>query len=214
MCYTSSMNLFNDFITESLFMLAPAMRNLLIFLFSYGEGLPVIGSILPGGTIAILVGTLSREGYILPWTAIHLIAIGSFLGDMTGFVFGKYLRRFKKIRKIIEAEKNQKKWDLFDKHAALIIIFGKLLPFVRSTPSIFAGARKMSVWRYIFYVAFGSYVWSFAGVFGGSILGDLLGPGAIPLILGSLIVVGIFTFLGNKIHKKNKYKKQNQEKLS
>lgn len=198
------MEFLNTFVTESLFTLAPAMRNLLIFLFSFGEGLPIIGSMLPGGTIALLVGSLSKEGYINPWSAIHLIALGSFIGDMVGFVFGKYLRKFEFIKKLVDAEKHKKKWDLFDRHAALVIIFGKLLPVIRSTPGLFAGVRHMRIWRYIAYVGVGSYVWSIAGVFGGNFLAQVLGPNAIPLIIIAFIGVGIVTYIINNYRKGRK----------
>lgn len=198
------MEFLNTFVSESLFTLAPAMRNILIFLFSFGEGLPIIGSLLPGGTIALLVGSLSKDGYINPWTAIHLIALGSFIGDMVGFVFGKYLRKFTFIKKLVDAEKHKKKWDLFDRHAALVIIFGKLLPVIRSTPGLFAGVRHMRIWRYIAYVGVGSYVWSIAGVFGGNFLAQLLGPNAIGLIIIAFIGVGVVTYVINNFRKGRK----------
>lgn len=200
-----SMDFLHDFISQSLFTLAPAMRNVLIFLFSFGEGLPIIGSLLPGGTIALLVGSLSKEGYINPWTAIHLIALGSFIGDMVGFVLGRYMQKFAYIQKIINADKHKKKWDLFDRHAALVIIFGKLLPVIRSTPGLFAGVRKMDIWRYVIYVGIGSYVWAIGGVFGGNFLAQVLGENAIPIIILAFILLGGITFIINNYIKKKKY---------
>lgn len=81
----------------------------LLFIFSFAEGLPIIGSILPGGTIAIFAGSLASQGLLSPLTSIFIIALASFLGDMVGFFIGKRFKNLKWIKKIIENEKHQKK---------------------------------------------------------------------------------------------------------
>jgi membrane protein DedA with SNARE-associated domain len=192
------------FIHDGLFQMAPLVRNIVIFALSYAEGLPIIGSIVLGGTVAILIGTLSEQGFIQPLLAVNLIAIGSFLGDITGFVFGKQLRRLPIVRRLVEDEKHQKHWELFDRHIALVIIFGKLLPVVRSTPSLFAGARNMSKLRYALYVLIGSYLWAFVGVYGGNLIARYLGGNAIVLVLVGAIMISIVFWLGGKFLKGNK----------
>lgn len=200
------MDWLHDIIVNNLGTLLPATRNLVIFVLSYAEGLPVIGSFVPGGTVAIMIGSLSAEGFISPLLAINLIAAGSFLGDITGFIFGKTLRKIPAVRRMVESQKHQKNWDIFDRHIALVIIFGKLLPVVRSTPSLFAGARNISKWKYILYVLIGSYLWSIAGIYGGSLLTKVLGERAIPIILITVIGIFVITWLGAKV--KNRYQKK------
>lgn len=194
----------NDQLYTLFLELPDILRYLLILGFAFGEGLPIIGSFLPGGTVAIIIGALSEEGFVNPWLAVHIIAIGSLLGDLIGFFAGKKLLHFKKIHNFVYSEKQAKNWDIFDRHAALVIILGKLLPVIRSTPSLFAGARNMSIIKYIFYVLIGSYIWAIAGIFGGKYLSQVFGGSLINIIfviIGITIIVSLFSYL-----RKNKKK--------
>lgn len=168
--------------------------------FSFAEGLPVIGSILPGGTIAIFAGGLSASGSIAPLTACLVVGVASFLGDMTGFFLGKRFRHLKWIQAIVSHEKHQKSWDLFDRHIAIITIFGKLIPVVRSTPSIFAAIRGIRTRRYIVYSFIGSMLWGVVGVYAGNFLTKYFGEKALPFILGLIVVsiVGVLVHQGIK----------------
>jgi membrane protein DedA with SNARE-associated domain len=184
---------------EQLFFSAsPTLRLVIIFISSFAEGLPVIGSILPGGTIALLVGTLAKEGFVSLWLAILLIGIGGFIGDSAGYFIGRKYKDKKWLRHIVAQEKHQTKWDVFDRNLAIIIIFGKLIPVVRSTPSIFAGARNIRVQKYLMLSFIGSFLWAFGGVFGGVLIAKLFGSSAIPIIIGLLVLTGIVAFVSNK----------------
>jgi membrane-associated protein len=192
------MNISAETITELFFSLTPLLRYFLIFLSAFGEGLPIIGSFLPGGTIAILIGSLSEKGFINPLLAINIIALGSFMGDLTGFYFGRYLLHIPWVNRIVYHEKHQKKWDIFDRHAALVIIFGKIVPVIRSTPALFAGARKMNIFRYSLFVLIGSYAWAILGIYGGKYLSKIFGDNALVIILGILVISGLIALLSNK----------------
>ena len=202
---------FNEIFSNILFSLGPIAREVFIFFLGYIEGLPIIGSLVPGGTMAILIGSLSKDGYIAPLLAINLIALGSFLGDLTGFVFGKQLRKLEYVKKLMENEKNQKHWDLFDRHIALVIIIGKVLPVVRSTPSLFAGMRKIPLHRYAIYTLIGSYLWAVIGIYSGSALANILGDYAVPVIILTVFGLTAGSFVYNKIKKYRKQKRQIKE---
>lgn len=178
----------SESILASIGSLVPELQLVAIFLFSFAEGLPVIGSILPGGTIALLAGSLSAAGFFSPVIAFVIIAVSSFAGDMTGFFAGKRFKEARWLKRIVTHEKHQKSWDLFDRHIAIISIFGKLIPVVRSTPSLFAAARGIRTRRYMLYSFLGSVLWAFAGVFVGNILTQYLGDRAIPVILAVLVI--------------------------
>lgn len=205
------MQQFHDIFSTILFSLGPIAREIFIFFLGYVEGLPIIGSIVPGGTMAILIGTLSRDGYINIFLAINLLALGSFLGDLTGFVFGKQLRKLDYVKKVIESEKNKKHWEVFDRHVALVIIIGKVLPVIRSTPSLFAGMRKIPIHRYAIYTLIGSYLWAVIGIYSGSALGNILGDYAVPVIILTVFVLTFGSFTYNKIKKYRKQKRQIKE---
>lgn len=193
------------------FSVSPVLRLVIVFLSSFAEGLPVIGSILPGGTIALLVGTLSRDGFISLWWAITLIGFGGFLGDSAGYFLGRRFKDAKWLRKLVGQERHQSSWDVFDRHLALIVIFGKLVPVVRSTPSIFAGARNIRVQKYLLLSFIGSFLWAFAGVYGGVLLASLFGPSSIGIILGILVVTGIIALVSQRRKKRRKKRERLQQ---
>ncbi len=188
----------STYLSEIFFILSPNFRIFFILLFAYIEGLPIIGSFFPGGTIALFVGVLSDSGFIEPFYAIIIIALGSFLGDMTGFIVGRKLKHKKWVKKIMEHEKHENKWDIFDRHIILIIIFSRVVPFVRSLPSLFAGARNIKIQKYLVLSFIGSFIWAITGVYGGNILSKIAGNMAIPIILGILFVSIIITIILNR----------------
>ncbi len=182
--------------------LSPIFRLIFVFLFSYMEGLPIIGSFFPGGTIALLVGTLVQDGHVNAYYAITIIAFGSFLGDMTGFLMGRKFKHKKWIKKIIENEKHQGKWDLFDRRIVLIILFSRVIPIVRSLPALFAGARNVvRLQKYIVLSLLGSFIWAITGIFGGKLISKLAGNLAIPVILGIGLLFIVVPFITNKFKK-------------
>ena len=179
------------------FLISPNYRIIFIFLFAYIEGLPIVGTFFPGGTIALFIGVLSENGFINSIYAIIIIAMGSFFGDMTGFMFGKKLKHKKWVKKIMEHEKHQKKWDIFDRHIVLIILFSRVVPFIRSIPSLFAGARNVKIQKYILLSFLGSFIWAVAGVYGGSIISKIAGNLAVPIILAILFFSVIISIIMN-----------------
>ncbi len=199
------------YLEQLFFLVSPTARIVLIFLSSFVEGLPIIGSILPGGTIALLVGTLAKDGFISIPLSIAMIGIGGFLGDITGYLIGRRFKDSKWLHKLVFQEKHQTKWDVFDRHLAIIVIFGKLIPVVRSTPSIFAGARNIHVRKYLFLSFIGSFIWAFFGVYGGVLLAKFFGPSAVGIIIGILIITGIIALIVNR--RKNKRKSKKQEEI-
>lgn len=184
----------------------------ILALSSFAEGLPVIGSVLPGGTIAIFAGTLVEQGILHPLSTSIIIGLSSFSGDMTGFFVGKKFKHLKWIRKIVDNEKHQKTWDLFDRHIAIISIFGKLIPVVRSTPSIFAAIRGIKTRKYIIYSFIGSALWAFAGVYAGKLFKAYFGEKTIPFLFG-LIILSITVVVFRTIIKNlyQKYKIRNSK---
>lgn len=200
------MESFSQSVIVTLEAIPVASQMVVLGFFSFAEGLPVIGSIIPGGTIAIFAGGLSSKGIIAPLTASLLVGISSFLGDMTGFLLGKRFRHLKWIQAIVSHEKHQKSWDLFDRHIAIITIFGKLIPVVRSTPSVFAAIRGIRTRRYIIYSFIGSMLWGVVGVYAGNFFTNYFGERALSFILGLIVVsiVGVLIHQGVKALRKRK----------
>lgn len=187
-----------SFITEVFFSVPEMWRYVIIFGSSFIEGMPILGSVMPGGTVALLVGSLSAKAFINPSFAVVLIAVGTFTGDMAGFMIGRYYRNTPWLKRLVSHEGHQKSWDLFDRHIALVVIFGKLLPLVRSLPSLFAAVRGILIRKYVAYSAIGSILWAFVGIYGGNVLARVLGDYAVVIILGLLVVSGLVVIFKRK----------------
>jgi len=200
------MESFSTLITEFLISVPIGLQLIVISLSSFFEGLPVIGSILPGGTIAIFAGTLVNQGVLPLFFTILIIGLSSFAGDMVGFFIGKKFKNISWVRKIIENEKHQKNWDLFDRHIMIITIFGKLIPVVRSTPSIIAAARGIKSRKYILYSFIGSVLWAFVGVYAGNFIEKFLGKNSMLVIF--LIIVFSVLFVSANLFIKRVVKKK------
>lgn len=163
-----------------------------IALFSFSEGLPIVGSFLPGGTIAIFAGSIATEGFFSPFFIAVLVSVASFMGDTTGFFIGRKFRNFKWVQEFAVHEKHKRSWDLFDRHMALIAIFGRLVPVVRSAPSLFAAIRGVRTRRYVVYSFLGSCLWAFSGVYFGNMITNYFGQQVISIIFGVVLVsIGI-----------------------
>ncbi len=188
-------------ITNSLLDTPPLIQLVALFLFSFGEGVPGLGTLLPGGTIAVLAGTLAATGVFSPVIATVVISLGSFLGDIVGYMLGKNFKSIRYIERIINNEKHQRMWDLFDRHIALITIFGKLIPLIRSAPSIIAGARGIMFKKYVVYSMIGSVLWGGVGVFAGNILEKYLGGRAINFIIW-ILAITLIAFVLKLAYKK------------
>ena len=190
------------FVVDYLNSVSPFYQTLWISLFAFLEGVPVVGSIVPGGTIALLAGSLSAKGNLTPFITFLFIGFFNFVGDISGFLLSKKFKHKKFIKKIVEKEEHQKNWDLFDKNIAFIAIFAKLIPVIRSTPSMFAGFRGIKTSKYLFYSFTGSFLWAFSGVYLGNFLAKVFGDNAILIIFG-ILLVSIFLVIFNHL-KKNK----------
>ncbi len=183
------------------FLLSSDWKYLAIFLSGLVEGAPIIGSLYPGGTISFLIGTYAEVGAFSPWTAMILLIAGNFAGDMFGYYLGRYGHRFSIIKNMLEKEKFSNVWDVFERRLFYFIVLGRLIPVVRSIPSLLAGARQIPVGRYVWYSLGGSALWGFAGTWGGFLLRDVLGKNAWMVIVGVTVIVVVYGLM-KKYYKK------------
>lgn len=189
------MNDINELLLDFLFSIPLSFQFVIIFITSYLEGVPIVGTIVPGGSIAIVAGSISKlQNISLIYMGI-LVSIASFLGDMTGFLISRKFKEKQWVQKIIYKEEHQKHWDLFDKHLMLIVIFGKLIPVVRSTPSIFAAVRNHNTRKYFVYSLLGSILWGFSGIYLGNLLSVYFADN-LSYVLLFIVIISIIALIG------------------
>jgi membrane protein DedA with SNARE-associated domain len=94
----------------------------------------------------------------------------------------------------IDAEKMAAGEGWFAKHGALVVLFGRWIPGVRSVVSLPAGLLRMSRWKYLLFTTIGSTVWNAALVGAGWALGtqwesvaDVIGPLSKPLFAAAVL---------------------------
>jgi membrane protein DedA with SNARE-associated domain len=145
--------------------------------------LMAVDAVLPaGGEIVMLFGGALAAGAIAGHTGPSLVAViaagtlgyltGSLVGWAIGHVGGRQLvERYGRWlhlgpQRFLRAER----W--FGRYGASFVLFGRLLPLVRSFVSIPAGVLEYPLGRYVLLSLLASLIWCAAFAFGGHALGS------------------------------------------
>lgn len=162
--------------------------------------------IMPSAGFAAARGDMSLGMVVLMGT------LGSVLGTLPLYYIGK---AFGEDKLIAWADKHGK-WltlsgkdikkadDWFDRHGSKAVLFGRMVPGIRSLLSLPAGMSEMPLPKFLIYSAIGSALWSAALAYAGYALGEnydrveqYVGP-ASKVILGLLVVGAVAWFLKRK----------------
>jgi membrane protein DedA with SNARE-associated domain len=158
---------------------------------------------IPSEAILPLAGYLAESGdfdYVL---VLITSTFGSVLGAYLlyeaarrgGRPFAERFLRFARIdpHKLDDAD------DWFERRGALVVLFGRCIPGVRSLVSLPAGVLRMSRAKYLLYTTIGSAVWNTILVTLGYVLGtqwekvaDAIGPASKPLVVIAIVGGGGF----------------------
>lgn len=162
---------------------------------------------IPSELVLLLTGfnvSETRFGFV---GAVLFATIGSVVGAYFLYGIGRLLHEDRLesflagIGKFVGLKKSDvhKGFRWFERHGAAVVLFGRLIPVVRSVVSIPAGAEKMPLLRFSLLTALGSLVWNTVWIAVGwglgdqwekaGVWGDYIQYGAVALILVALIVV-------------------------
>ena len=162
---------------------------------------------IPSELVLLLTGfnvSETRFGYV---GAVIFATIGSVVGAYFLYGIGRLLSEERLesflagIGRIVGLRRSDvhKGFQWFDRHGSAVVLFGRLVPVVRSVVSIPAGADKMPLVRFSALTALGSLVWNAIWIAVGWGLGDqwkkagtwgdYIQYGAVALIAVGLIVV-------------------------
>jgi membrane protein DedA with SNARE-associated domain len=126
---------------------------------------------VPSELVLTMAGYLAGEGRMNVVLVVVAATIGSVVGALTLYGLGRWvgderLRRWlDRIPLVDQSDLNKAdKW--FERHAWSAVLFGRMVPVVRSLVSIPAGANHMPIGRFVALTAIGSGVWNslFVGV--------------------------------------------------
>lgn len=162
---------------------------------------------IPSELVLLLTGfnvSEARFGYV---GAVVFATIGSVVGAYFLYGIGRLLHEERLeaflagVGRFVGLKKSDvhKGFQWFERHGSAVVLFGRLVPVVRSVVSIPAGAEKMPVSRFTILTALGSFVWNAVWIAIGWGLGDqweragtwgdYIQYGAVALILVGLVVL-------------------------
>lgn len=162
--------------------------------------------IMPSAGFAAARGDMSLGMVVLMGT------LGSVLGTLPLYYIGKAFGEDKLVawadkhgKWLTLSGKDIKKADeWFDRHGSKAVLFGRMVPGIRSLLSLPAGMSEMPLPKFLIYSAIGSALWSAALAYAGYALGEnydrveqYVGP-ASKVILGLLVVGAVAWFLKRK----------------
>lgn len=134
---------------------------LIVFFVTLFESLPILGAITPGTLLLLFFGFSGASLGIDVSLMILASTVGSIMGDVSGYVLGKYgsdfLIRHKKLLKASHIEEGRK---FFSNHGFKSIFIGRFVGIMRPIVSLIAGSISMKFSKFIFFDILASFIWS------------------------------------------------------
>jgi membrane protein DedA with SNARE-associated domain len=161
---------------------------------------------IPSELILLLTGFNVSEGRFDFVSGVIAATVGSIVGAYFLYAIGRVVHedRLEKLLAGVGKYLGLKKADVhkgfrwFERHGTAVVLFGRLVPVVRSVVSIPAGAEKVPITRFTVLTAAGSLVWNIIWVAVGwglgdrweqaGMWGDYLQYGVVTAILAGLII--------------------------
>jgi len=141
-----------------------AWAYVLVFFAIFIESIPLIGILIPGGTLAVIVaGVFARLGIFSVSLAICVSAIAALLVDNVGYVTGRELgkKTFIRFEQKIPLVKPliAKVCSLMHNHTGKAIIIGRLNSPTRALAPFIAGMQNVSYVRFLFFSSISVVTW-------------------------------------------------------
>lgn len=178
---------------------------------------------IPSEVILPLAGFTSSQGNMNVVAAFIWATVGSVIGAYllygVGAVIGaERLRRIADWMWLVEPEDVDKSLRWFDKYGKVSILFGRLIPGVRSLISIPAGIDRMNVVSFGLFTLFGSAVWNALLIYLGFVLGEnweqvSAGIDQFSSVIKIVLVLLLVVVIALLLRRQNKRKKQDKPML-
>ncbi len=207
------------FFTNLIFNLESIVRQggySVLFIVSFLEGLPIIGQFVPGHTIVIFSGFLTKIGILNIYSVLILVVFAAMLGDITGFLFGRkygftFLKKFGKYFFVTEAH-IEKARRLITEHVGKTIVLGRFSPITRQLTPFIVGASGIHIHKFWLFDFIGVLLWTISSVLIGYIFGagyhiaaPALGKFIVIAIILSLLILWAYKFVNKQFHIFAKY---------
>ncbi|MCZ9293795.1 DedA family protein [Corynebacterium meitnerae] len=127
--------------------------------------------VLPLGGFTVAQGSLSFAAVFI-WATIGSVVGAYILYGVGAWLGAERLRTIADWMWLVKASDVDKSLEWFDRHGRPSILFGRLIPGIRSLISIPAGLDRMNLLTFGVWTTLGSAVWNFILIYLGFTLGD------------------------------------------
>lgn len=168
----------------------------------FAENGLLLGFFLPGDSLLFTAGFLASKHYLQLWPLLAVSFASSVIGVSVGYAFGHRFgrrlfqrqdSRFFKQENLVRTEK------FYERFGAVMIIFARFIPIVRTFAPVVAGIAKMPYGIFTLYNIIGGIVWSVGVTLLGYWLGERI-PNIDRVLLPIIIIVMVLSFLPGILH--------------
>ena len=158
---------------------------------------------IPSELIMPLAGFVASQGELDPFLVVLAGTVGSVLGALPWYYAGYWLGEERVCRfaarhgrwLTLDDKDVGKAIRWFQRHGTKAVLFGRLVPTVRTLISVPAGLARMPMGRFLFYSSIGTVVWTGALAASGYLLGQEYRTVSHYLDLVSQIIIGVIVIV-------------------
>lgn len=139
------------------------MYEILNLISQFGPIIVMVGTFFEGEVFAIIGGFLAYRGSYPFQMMIALAFIGSFIGDLSVFLFARYSSNHRWVKSWRQRRKFAHALQLVERYQAYFVIVNRYIYGLRMPGLIALGLSRISVLRFLVLNLFGAALW--AGIF-------------------------------------------------
>lgn len=133
----------------------------IVFISALSESTPILGTLTPGTLFLLFFGYTSSVNAINIALVVLVATLGAILGDVIGYLLGRYatgwMLKHKRILKEVHIEQGR---EFFSKHGGKSILIGRFVGPIRPIVPLIAGSIGMSMRKFLFWNILGAFLWA------------------------------------------------------